>query len=117
MPSVKGAKAKTKSGFSTNVKREMEAGRQRIALRHDRTLREMEAGRKNNARYHPVEVVPEVVAQELIQERDAIETAKPVIKHQVKLISAAIKPAMEIQPPGNFKEYAPMHKPAINKVK
>lgn len=27
MPLVKGAKAKTKKGFSTNVKREMEAGK------------------------------------------------------------------------------------------
>lgn len=27
MPLVKGKKAKTKSGFSTNVKREMEAGK------------------------------------------------------------------------------------------
>ena len=27
MPLVKGAKAKTKKGFSTNIKREMEAGK------------------------------------------------------------------------------------------
>ncbi len=27
MPLIKGAKAKTKKGFSTNVKREMEAGK------------------------------------------------------------------------------------------
>jgi hypothetical protein len=43
MPLVKGAKAKTKKGFSTNVKREMEAGkpqRQAVAIAYS------EAGEK-----------------------------------------------------------------------
>lgn len=43
MPLVKGAKAKTKKGFSENVKREMEAGKpQRQAV----TIAYSEAGEK-----------------------------------------------------------------------
>lgn len=44
MPLVKGSKARTKKGFSTNVKREMEAGKpqkQAVAIAYS------EAGEKN----------------------------------------------------------------------
>ena len=47
MPLVKGAKAKTKKGFSTNVKREMEAGKpqkQAVAIAYS------EAGEKKKAK-------------------------------------------------------------------
>lgn len=46
MPLVKGAKAKTKKGFSTNVKREMEAGKpqkQAVAIAYS------EAGEKKKS--------------------------------------------------------------------
>jgi hypothetical protein len=47
MPLVKGAKAKTKKGFSTNIKREMEAGKpqkQAVAIAYS------EAGEKKKKR-------------------------------------------------------------------
>lgn len=42
MPLVKGQKAKTKKGFSTNVKREMEAGKpqkQAVAIAYSEAIR------------------------------------------------------------------------------
>jgi len=52
MPLVKGKAAKSKKGFSTNVKREMEAGKkqsQAVAIAYSEA-REARRGRRNNGR-------------------------------------------------------------------
>ena len=51
MPLIKGAKAKTKKGFSTNVKREMEAGKpQKVAV----AIAYSEAGEGKSKKLKPV---------------------------------------------------------------
>ena len=49
MPLVKGAKAKTKKGFSENIKREMKAGKpqkQAVAIAYSEARRGKEKGKK-----------------------------------------------------------------------
>ncbi len=50
MPLVKGAKARTKKGFSENIKREMEAGkpqRQAIAIAYSQAGEKRKKGKSN----------------------------------------------------------------------
>lgn len=53
MPLVKGKKAKTKKGFSTNVKREMEAGKkqsQAVAIAYSEARKSKKKEKKGNGK-------------------------------------------------------------------